>query len=73
MIKNYITMKKNEWKINSIIYSTIVALIDNQNDVFELIQKMYVALKDIPAEELQNELVGKLAEIVHEENTRKGN
>lgn len=73
MIKNYITMKKNEWKIKAIFYSTIAALIDNQKDVFELIQRMYAALKDVSAEELQNELVGKLAEIIHEENTSKGN
>lgn len=73
MFKNYITMKKNEWKIKAIFYSTIAALIDNQKDVFELIQKMYAALKDVSAEELQKELVGKLAEIIHEENTRKGN
>lgn len=73
MIKNYITMKKNEWKIKAIFYSTIAALIDNQKDVFELMQKMYAALKDVSAEELQKELVGKLAEIIHEENTSKGN
>lgn len=63
----YLKMKKNEWKIKSMIYATIVKLIDKQKDVLELLQKMYAALKDIPAEELQKEFISELAEIIHEE------
>ena len=36
-----------------------------------MLQKLYVALKDIPVEELQKEFFNKLAEIIHEENTDK--
>lgn len=67
----YLKMKKNEWKVKAMVYGTIVALIDNQKDVLMLLQKMYTALKDVPAEELQKEFVSKLAEIIHEENTDK--
>lgn len=68
---NYFRMKKAEWKVKAMFYSTIAALIDNQKDIFSMLQKLYVALKDVPAEELQKELIGKLAEIVHEENNDK--
>ena len=63
----YLKMKKNEWKVKVMLYGTIAALIDNQKEVLELLQKMYIALKDVPADELQREFVNKLAEIIHEE------
>ena len=69
----YLKMKKNEWKVKAMFYGTIAALIDNQKDVLALLQKMYTALKDVSAEELQREFVNKLAEIIHEENTDKNN
>lgn len=67
----YLKMKKNEWKVKAMVYGTIVALIDNQKDVLMLLQKMYTALKDVPAEELQKEFISKLAEIIHEEGKDK--
>ena len=68
MIKNYIIMKRNEWKVKAMLYGAIATFIENQKEVLELLRKMYVALKDVPAEELQKEFISKLAEIVHEEN-----
>lgn len=64
----YLKMKRNEWKIKAAVYGTIAALIDNQKELLSMLQKMYAALKDVPAEELQKELIAKLAEIVHNEN-----
>lgn len=66
MIKNYFIMKKNEWKIKGILYGTVASLIDSQKEISELLQKMYIALKDVSTEDLQNEFIGKLAEIIHE-------
>lgn len=71
LFKNMITyfrMKKNEWKIKSILYSSIVAFMNNQKEILELIHKLYTVLKDVPAEDLQKEFISKLAEIIHEEN-----
>ncbi len=51
-----------------LLYDTIATLLDNQKDILKLLQKMYVALKGVPIEELRTELVSKLAEIIHEEN-----
>lgn len=50
-------------------YGTIAALMEQQKDILEVLQKMYVAFKDVPAEELRNELISKLAEMVHEEKS----
>lgn len=69
----YLIMKKNEWKVKAMLYGAIAALIDNQKELLTLLQKLYTALKDVPAEELQKEFVNKLAEIIHKENTEKGN
>ena len=49
-------------------YGTIAALIGNQKEILECLQKMYIALKDVPAEELQREFVSKLAELIHSES-----
>ncbi|MDE5830623.1 MAG: hypothetical protein K2H53_02875 [Clostridia bacterium] len=68
---NFIRMKRNEWKVKAMFYGTIATLIDNQKEVLEFIQKMYIALKDVPAEELQKEFIAKLADIIHEENKDK--
>lgn len=63
----YFKMKKHEWKLKLMFYSTIATIIDNQKDLLEMVHKMYVALKDVPAEELQKELISKLVEIIHED------
>ena len=68
---NFIRMKRNEWKVKAMFYAAIAALFDNQKEILEMLQKMYVSLKDVPAEELQKELITKLAEIIHNENKDK--
>lgn len=67
MIRNYIKMKKNEWKIKATIYGVIATTIDNQKEFLSMIKKLYIALKDVPMEELQKEFISKLAEIIHSE------
>ena len=64
-------MKKSERKIKAMFYDTIATLIDNQKEVLELLQTIYIALKDVPAEDLQKEFVSKLAEVIHEEGKDK--
>lgn len=66
---NYFRMKKAEWKIKAALWGAIASIIDNQKEVLNLLQKMYIVLKDVPAEDLQKEIVAKLAEIIHNENT----
>lgn len=64
----YFKMKIMEWKIKTIFYGMILGIVDNQKDIIELIQKMYVSLKDIPMNDFREEFMTKLAEVIHEEN-----
>lgn len=64
----YLKMKRAEWKVKAMLYGAIAALMEHQKDVLELLQKMYVALKDVPAEELRREFVSRLAELIHSES-----
>ena len=68
----YIKYKFNEWKVKKIFYGAIVQIIDNQDeikDLLDLVKKLYEELKDIPAEDFQKEFIGKLAEIIHNEQS----
>lgn len=70
----YFRMKRNEWKVKAMFYGTIARLMDSQNEIKDIInfaKKLYEELKDIPAEDLQKEFIGKLAEIIHNENPKK--
>ena len=71
---SYFIMKRNEWKVKAMLYGTIVQIMDNQNeikDMINLVKKLYEELKDIPTEDLQKEFIGKLAEIIHNDNPKK--
>ena len=68
----YFKRKKNEWTVKKMFYGAIVQLMDNQDeikDMINLVKKLYEELKDIPAEDLQKEFIGKLAEIIHNEQS----
>lgn len=64
----YLKMKKNEWKVKAAVYGAIAGLTENQKGILDLLQRMYLALKDVPAEELRRELVSALAETIHQDN-----
>ena len=69
----YIKYKFNEWKVKAIFYGAIVQIMDNQDEIKDMInlaKKLYGELKDIPAEDLQKEFIGKLAEIIHNEEKK---
>ena len=68
----YFKMKKNEWTVKKMFYGAIVQLMDNQDeikDMLDLVKKLYEELKDVPTEDLQKEFIGKLAEIIHNEQS----
>ena len=67
----YFKMKRNEWKVKAMFYGVIVGFVENQKDFIDFIQKLYVAVKDVPTDELRRELVKAVAEIVHEDNKSK--
>lgn len=70
----YLRMKRSEWKVKAMFYGTIAQIMDNQGEIqamLNLAKKLYEELKDVPAEDLQKEFIGKLAEIIHMENKEK--
>ena len=74
MFTYFIKMKKNEWKVKGMFYRTIIQIMDNQDeikDMLDLVKRLYEELKDVPVEDLQKEFIGKLAEIIHNENPKK--
>ena len=67
----YFRMKRNEWKVKAMFYGTIIQIMNNQDeikDMLDLVKRLYEELKDIPSEDLQKEFIGKLAEIIHNDN-----
>ena len=69
----YFKMKKNEWTVKKMFYGAIVQLMDNQDeikDMINLVKRLYEELKDVPTEDLQKEFIGKLAEIIHNEEKK---
>lgn len=64
-MSNYIKMKRNEWKVRAALYGAAAAVIDSREEMLALLRKLYAALKDVPAEELQKELISSLAEMIH--------
>ena len=72
MFTYFIKMKKNEWKVKTMFYGTIIQIMDNQDeikDMIDLVKRLYEELKDVPTEDLQKEFVSKLAEIIHNEQS----
>lgn len=68
----YFKMKRNEWKVKAMFYGIIAQIMDNQDeikDVINLVKKLYEELKDVPTKNLQKEFIGKLAEIIHNEQS----
>ena len=68
----YITYKKNEWKVKAMLYGAIIQIMDNQGeikDILDLVKRLYEELKDVPTEDLQKEFVSSLAEIIHNEQS----
>ncbi len=66
----YFKMKKNEWKVKGIFYEMIVTIINNQKEAIEFVQKLYDGLKDVSAENMQKELINKLAELAHQDHNK---
>lgn len=76
MIKYWIMkrkMKRDEVMVKAMFYGTIASLMENQSEIKEylgLAKKLFIELKDVPTDELRKEFIGKLAEIIHEENKK---
>ncbi len=61
----YLKMKKKEIKLKLTFYTMLEYIIHEKSDMFILIDKLYVSLKDVPQDEIRDELLSKLAEYIH--------
>lgn len=68
MIRNYFKMKKAEWKVKAQIYGAVATFFDNQKEVVDLINNIYVSLKDVSVDEMKDAIAGKVAEIAANRN-----
>lgn len=64
---SYFKMKRNEWKFKGMLYGAMAGLFESRKEMMNLAQRLYAALKDVPAEELRKELISKIAELAHEQ------
>lgn len=60
-------MKKKEIELKLTLYTYASTLINERKNVIDLVENIYKALKDIPAEELHDRLMKEIAGLVHEE------
>ncbi len=69
MIRYYLRKKKAEWKVKAVLYEALGGLLDDQKELIDFARRLYAALKDVPAEKLQAELIAKLADIISKEES----
>lgn len=67
----YFMMKRNEWKVKTMLYGTIASVMDENKDVIGFIQRLYGALKDVPMENLRKELISNIAQLAHEQAAKE--
>lgn len=74
MIKYWIMkrkMKRDEIKVKAMFYGTITSIMNEQKDIVELVQKLYLVLKDVPMEDLRSELIKQIASLAHEQAVKE--
>lgn len=66
----YFKMKRKQWKIKNALYSGILNFMENKSEIIKTVKKLFDSVKDMSVEEIRDEFIGKLAEIIHEENKK---
>lgn len=65
MIKNYIKMKKAEFKVKATLYGTIASMMDSYKEYMPALKSLADFAKDYQGADFQNDFIGKLAEVIH--------
>lgn len=65
MIKEYIKMKKAEFKVKAMVYGTITNVADKYKEYAPAIEKMVEFAKSYQWADFQNDFMGRLAEVIH--------
>lgn len=64
----YIKMKRKEHKFKLALYSALINAFNENENFINTVKNLYISLKDVPVEQLQEIFISKLAEIIHEDN-----
>lgn len=70
MLINWYKAKKAEFKVKAMFYGAIAGFIDNKEPIIKMVRALFTELKDVPAENLRDELISKIAELVHKDNKK---
>lgn len=73
MIKNWFIMKKKEIMLKLALYTAIETVIKEQKNITALLSNLYVAIKDVPLDDLKSEFITELAKITHAQAERQKN
>lgn len=60
-----IKMKLMEWRLKLALYTAIETVIKEQKNITALLSNLYVAIKDVPLDDLKSEFITELAKITH--------
>ena len=63
----YLRMKKKEIEVKLALYTYASALMNEKKNIIDLAGNIYTALKDLPAEELQDQMLKELAGMVKDD------
>lgn len=65
MIKNWFIMKKKEIMLKLTLYTAIETVVKEQKNIATLLSNLYIAIKDVPLDDLKSEFITELAKIAH--------
>lgn len=66
---DYFKMKKSELKVKKAFYDALAKAIEEKADILQMISSTYEAFKGMSGEEIRDDILGKIAEIIHNSNT----
>lgn len=67
MIKNWFIAKRAEIKVKMFFYTTISKVIEENEDILLMIKNIYESCKGLSGDDIRDEIVLKIAELVHEQ------
>lgn len=65
---NYFKMKKSELKVKKAFYDALAKIIEEKADILQIVSSTYEAFKGMSGEEIRDDILGKIAEIIHNSN-----
>lgn len=65
MIKEYIKMKRAEFKLKAMVYGTVANVTDKYKEYAPAIEKILDYAKNYQGADFQNDFTGKMAEVIH--------